>query len=549
MVELKKKGPLGFILTASRIIAEADIQAALEEQARSGCRLGEALVKLGIISQEDVDWALSNQLDIPYIRLKREIIDPSAIGLIPAEMARRFACIPLFLAGDELNIAIADPVNRSAIEAIELQSGMRVSISVAMLGEIMEMIEECYGPAQHDSLGFESTAFSTTVLEVINADLSGAKLLDGLLITILKNQLTSLSLQPYGNRVVIRGRRAGLLREVGTLTHSHYPDFVGKLRERASIFSEAQRTSRGCFGFEYRNQIFDFHVALIQASEGEFITLSLEVPERIPERISELDLAESQLAAFVHLAQAKRGITFFASHSILERNRFMGLMLKEAETEGKNVIILGDGSGWVRNRFSRIPFSGNATERAQLIMATLDHDPDILVIEKLGEGPLLSAACRAALRGVRVLAGLDVRDTREVLRHLQCQQQGNPSLPLLINGLVSLKGVRSLCPACRTEEAPTPEELAAMGLEQVPDVFYRSIGCDACGDSGFRERRILLDVLLFDDELRQLFRKNADAATLEGYLARNCHGIIQEGVRLLIKGELSPEEYIASVIM
>jgi type IV pilus assembly protein PilB len=549
MVELKKKGSLGYILSKSRIITEADIQAALEEQAHSGCRLGEALVKLGIISQEDVDWALSNQLDIPYIRLKREIIDPGVIGLISADMARRFACIPLFLAGDELNIAIADPVNRFAIESVELQTGLRVSLSVAMAGEIMEMIDECYGPVRHDSLGFESTAFSGTVLEVINADLSGAKLLDGLLITILKNQLTSLSLQPCGNRAVIRGRRAGLSREVGTLTLGHYPDFVSKLRERASIVSGAQRTSRGCFSFEYRNQSFDFHVALMQASEGEFITLSLEVPERIPERISDLDLAADQLAAFGHLAQAKRGITFFASHSILERNRFMGLMLKEAETEGKNVIILGDGFGWGKSCFSRIPLPNNATERAQLIMAALDHDPDILVIEKLGEGPLLSAACRAALRGVRVLAGLDVRGTREVLRHLQCQQQSNPSLPLLVNGLVSLKSVRSLCPACRTEAPPTPEELAAMGLEQIPDVFYRSNGCDACGDSGFRERRILLDVLLFDDELRQLFRKSTDSSVLEEYLTRNCHGIAREGLRLLFKGELSPEEYIASVMM
>jgi type IV pilus assembly protein PilB len=549
MVELKKKGSLGYILSTSRIITEADIQAALEEQAHSGCRLGEALVKLGLISQEDVDWALSNQLDIPYIRLKRELIDPAAIGLIPADMARRFACIPLFQAGDELNIALADPVNRFAIESVELQTGLRVSISVAVLGEIMAMIDECYGPVRHDTLGFESAAFSCTVLEVINADLSGAKLLDGLLITILKNQLTSLSLQPCGNRVVIRGRRAGLSREVGTITLNRYPDFVRKLRERASIPSDAQLTSKGCFGFEYRNQSFDFHVALMQASEGEFITLNLEVPERIPERISDLDLAEEQLAAFGLLAQAKRGITFFASHSILERNRFMGLMLKEAVTEGKNVMVLGDGSDWVRNRFPCVPLPGNTTERVRLIMASLDHDPDILVIEELGEGPLLSAACRAALRGVRVLAGLDVRGTGGVLRHLQCQKQCNPSLPLLVHGLISLKSVRSLCPACRTEETPTPEELAAMGLEQIPDVFYRSSGCDACGDSGFRERRILLDVLPFDDELRQLFRKNADAAAFEGYIARNCHGVAREGLRLLFKGELSPEEYIASVIM
>ena len=549
MAELKKKGSLGDILSTSRIITEADLRAALEEQEHSGCRLGEALVKLGLISQEDVDWALSNQLDIPYIRLKRELIDPTVIPLIPADMARKFAFIPLFLAGDELNIAIADPVNRFAIESAELQTGLRINISVAMLDEIMAMIDECYGPLRHDTLGFESAAFSGTVLEVINADLSGTKLLDGLLITILKNQLTSISLQPCGNRVMIRGRRAGLSREIGTITLNHYPDFTGKLRKRAAITSDTHPPSSGSLCFEYRNQSLNFHVALMRASEGDFITLSLEVPERIPERISDLDLAEEQLAAFGLLAQAKHGITFFASNSIQERNRFMGFMLKEAITDEKNVIILGDGCDWIRNRFPRIPLPDNITERGRLIMAALDHDPDILVIEELREGLLLSAACRAALRGARVLAGLDARGTCNVLRHLQCQQRYNPSLPLLVNGLISLKNARGLCPACRTEEIPTAEELAAMSLEQGPDVFYRSSGCDACGDSGFRERRILLDVLHFDDELRGLFRNNADAAAFERYLTRNRHGIAREGLRLLFNGELSPEEYIASVIM
>lgn len=88
-----------------------------------------------------------------------------------------------------------------------------------------------------------------------------------------------------------------------------------------------------------------------------------------------------------------------------------------------------------------------------------------------------------------------------------------------------------------------------MGLEQLPETFYHSSGCEVCGDSGFRERRVLMDVLLFDGELRQLFLKAGDPANLEGYLTGSCHGIVREGLRLLIKGELSPEEYITSALM
>lgn len=550
MVELKKKGSLGQILTASRIISDGDILAALEEQTRSGCRFGEALVRLGVATQEDVDWALSNQLDIPYIRLKRELIDPAAMALIPADMVRRYSCIPLFLAGNELHIAISDPLNRAAIEAVELATGLRVSISVAMLHEITEMIDECYGPALHDSIGFESGIFSGRVLEAINADLSGAKLLDGLLITIIKNRLSSLSLHPAGARVQVRGRRLGVSSDIGTLSCEHYPDFVKSLRRRASISGDGDLASEGCFNFEYRSRRSLFQASLMPAPAGAYVTLKLLVPTRFPEQLSDLDLPEEQRLAFRHLARAKQGITFFASPLPQERTHFMGLMLEEAETAGKSVIILGAAPVRLGKHFPQIPLPQGVQERARLITAALDHDPDILVIEDAGDGLPFSAACRAAMRGKLVLAGVECRGTREALRRLLFCQQQNLLLPLFVNGLVSLKGVLRLCPECRGEYVPSREELAAMRLEQAPPVFYRSSGCDACGDSGFSERRFLMDALVFDDELLQLFRQAGDVTALEVYLSRRGRqGIRQQGARLLKEGELSPAEYVSSVLM
>ena len=185
MPEKIKKGSMGAILSACNIIDEDDITAAMEEQRRSGARFGEALINLGIVTQEDIDWALSNQLDIPYIRLKVDMIDPDAVRLVQAATARKFNLIPLIKAGNELSIAIADPLNRAAIEAVEQQTGCQVNISVALVREIREMIAACYGSNENEQLGFESSAFSEKALEAINGDVSGAKLLDYLLVLVL----------------------------------------------------------------------------------------------------------------------------------------------------------------------------------------------------------------------------------------------------------------------------------------------------------------------------------------------------------------------------
>lgn len=550
MSELVKKGSLGQILLASQIITEADLVAALEEQKRYGSRIGEALVKLGVVAQEDIDWALSNQLDLPYVRLKQEMIDREAIALVPVDLARSHNLIPLIRSGAELNIAMADPLNRTAIEAIERQTGLGVNVSVALIREIREMLDACYGQASQDSMGFSSASFSAKVIDKINADTSGARLLDYLLVFILQNRLSSLSLQPIDERVVVKGRRSGSSHEIGTLALNHYPDFVRHLRVGAALAATGELTAGGSISLSVRSRTIPFQVALLQGFSGEYITLRQQVPAAVPVRLADLAAPPPQLDALAQLARAGQGITLFASRVIRERCQMMDLMLEETVTDGRNVIILGDGPGRLGKRFARIPLPESDRELARLIMDTLDHDPDILVIEDVTGAKAFGAACRAAMQGKLVLAGLSLRGTVNALRQLLLYRQQGYFLPLFVNGLVTFKGIHLLCPSCRTEYLPPPEELTAMGLEQLPSAFYRTTGCEACGHSGFSERRFLLDVLPFEDEFLRLFEQSSDVAQLENWFdSHGYYGMAREGLRLLSEGQVSPEEYIASVLM
>lgn len=543
------KGTLGDILSASQIITPHDVAAALDEQKRAGCRFGEALVNLGIVTQEDIDWALSNQLDIPYIRLKQDMIDPAATALIPGALARAYNCIPLIRAGNELNIAMADPLNRLAVEAIERASGCSVNISVALLREIREMIDAFYGCDQKESMGLDSPDFPPETLAAINADLSGGLLLDNLLIYILQNRVSSLSLQPFGDQLLIRAKRGATVSSIGTLASNHYPEFALRLRKSASVIPSGARAGSGLLPFSYQSRNVTFQFAMLQGVGGDLITIRLQTDTQIPARLVELHLPPDQEAAFTALARAGRGVTFFASHNARERDRLMDLMLEEMDTTGKNVIILGEGPGGMVKRFPQIPLPESAGEAARLIMDSLDHDPDILVIADATEGPSFSAACRAAMRGKLVLAGLDIQGTRNALQQLLHQQRSR-FLPVFVNGVISLASIQLLCPACREEYTPQREELIAMRLEQMPAAFYRARGCDACGQRGFSERRLLVDVLPFDDQFLRLFEQAVDLAALDSHLRGSGRsGIDGEGLELLKQGQVSPEEFIASIIL
>lgn len=550
MPEQIKKGSLGEILSACNIINENDVAAALEEQGRTGARFGEVLISLGIVTQEDIDWALSNQLDLPYIRLKVDMIDPEAVRLVPAATARKYNLIPLIKAGGELNIAISDPLNSAAIAAVEQLTGCQVNISVALIREIREMIDACYGSSRQEQLGFDSSAFSGKVLEAINGDLGGAKLLDYLLIFTLQNRLSSLSLQPMGETVVISGRRSGISRPVGTLAATYYPDVIHKIRKYIGTTAAGEPFSGGLLTFRYRAHPITFQIASMAAYGGEYLTIRPHVSATVPKRLADLHLPPEQEADFIRLSRRRQGLTLFASRNIQERDSFIDLMLEEIDTDGKNVLILGEGPGRTNKRFPRVLLPREGAERAATIMKALDHAPDILVIEDATEGAPFTAACRAAMRGKLVLAGLEIRGTRNVLRQLLQYQQQHDFLPVFVNGLVSFKGIQLLCPECRTGYEPPAEELAAMNLPESPASFYRTKGCDACGHSGFSGRKFLTDVLIFTDEFQRTFEQSSDVAPLYDQLRKSgYHGLEEEGLRLLMAGVVSPEEYIAAVVL
>lgn len=545
-----KKGTLGEILSASRIITAEDVEAALIEQKMSGERFGEALITLGIVAQEDIDWAISNQLDLPYVRLKSESIDADAVRLVTAQLARKYNFIPMIRAGNELFVAISDPLNRPAIDAIEQATGCVVNVSVALIREIREMIDIFYGNAGKENLGFESDLFDSTAIDVINSDLGGGKLLEHLLLYILENRLSSLSLQPLVDTVTISARRSGVSRLIGTLASNYYPDIALKIRKNAGMIQGGELGGSGLLTFDFRCHPITFQVSVLAAFGGDYITIRPHVSVSVPSRLSSLHLPAPQEVGFAALARARSGITFFASRNTQERDRFIDLMLEEIDTDGKNVIILGEGPGRMNKRFPRIQLPHAEAERARVIMDALDHAPDILVIEDATEGMPFTAACRAAMRGKLVLAGLELRGTRNVLRHLLLYQQKNYFLPVFVNGVISFKGIQLLCPECRVEYVPPAEEIVAMGLERQPEAFYRTSGCDSCGHSGFSSRKFLLDVIQFDEEFLRVFEQSSDVGSLEKYLGIvGYQGIVEEGLQLLMNGAVSPEEYIAAVVL
>jgi len=547
-----KEGSLGAILFKSQIITEQDIVGALKEQQDSRCRFGEALVKLGIVTQEDIDWALANQLNIPYVRLKKEFIDRGATTLVSANLARQYNLIPILQTGEELSVALADPLNRTAIEAVERATGLQVAVSVALMRELREMQDYFYGPLLDvETIGFMSHAFTAPALEAMNSDTSGGKLVDYLLLYLVQNNLGSLCLHPLGDRVAIIARRGSRSDEIGRMGTAYYPDLQMRLRRLGKIAAAGESAGRGLLAFRHKGKNLLFQLLMLRGVGGDIITIKPQVATSFPGTLPELIPDERQRQEVEKFLAAPSGLLLFAMRDPGERCKLLDLAIQSTPTAGKNVLLLGESLGHGQKPLPRIPCHEISHDQLHtLISAAMEHDPDLLAIEEISDSRAFVAASKGALHGTLVVAGVPYHDTAATFRHLVQFRQRHYFLSQELLGVVVARGVLILCPQCKQAYEPATDERMALHLADEPLIYYRAEGCDLCNQSGYAGKQFLVEIIPITRELAGVLDRAHDQYEVMTLLREGGHCGIEEQARgLLTRGDISPAEYVASVVL
>jgi type II secretory ATPase GspE/PulE/Tfp pilus assembly ATPase PilB-like protein len=536
-----KTATLGEILLQAKIITAAQIETALNEQKRSGLRFGKALISLGIVTKEDIDWALSSQLGIPFIKPKKELIDAAALEEIPARICRTYELLPLIKTDDELSIAMSDPLDKEAISAVGLFSNLPLNISLASTADILKMIDELYGFDDEARLDFDSPLFNVKELETIRNDGSARLLLERLFNHLVRLNLSSLSLQPEAESVIIHGRLAGHRQLIGRLAKKHYPALLAQLEE---LVIDAD----GCLIYGYRGNNIRIKRSILKGFAGEYLSLRREFYTAFPETLTELNIPLDQKQKLAQLVDCKSGLVFVAARNDVDRCHFMELLLRPTDLEQRVVLGLGASFGKNNATFPCFPLPYAQRDQADLIIASLEHEPEILMIEEATRLDASTAAAFATLGGRKVIAGLTLQKLKNVLTLLLQNRRYIPLLSSIMKGIVVFRSINLLCKSCRHEYAPTQATLNSLALEQQPARFYRASGCDACNFSGIGEQRVLFDLLYFDDELIKLL---AGATSAEEFITqlgkRGYQGINHGSAMLLQNGVVSPEEFLAAV--
>jgi type IV pilus assembly protein PilB len=549
---------LGDILIKEGLITREQLQQALAEQRASKHRLGYVLVKLGLVQELEITKLLARQYRMPAVDLSRFEVDPKLIKLMPADLATKHVVLPLKREGRTLTIAMADPTDHGLLE--DLKFITRYDLFPVIAGEFtLRMLIERHYESSDQQLqsilkDMEGLDDDVEVLEEQEDDPAAAnvddapvvKLINGLLTDAVKRGASDIHIEPFEHEIRVRYRIDGALLEVMK------PPLKMKaaLNSRVKILSQLNIAERrvpqdGRLKLKMGTKVIDFRVSTLPVLFGEKIVLrildkgnlTLDLTKFGFEPQAEQDLMRAILNPYgMVLVTGPTGSGKTTTlYSCLQRINTIDTNIMTAE-DPVEYNLMGINQVLVRTEIG-LTF-------AAALKAFLRQDPNIIMIGEIRDLETGGIAIKAALTGHLVLSTLHTNDAPSTITRMIDMGVEAFNVASAVNLVVAQRLVRRICGECKGPHTYKDEELRSLGMEL--DLarklnFMKGKGCDVCSNTGYKGRQGLYEVMALSPELRRMILRGASVAELrdqavdEGMLTLRMDGIkkIERGVTTL----------------
>ena len=553
---------LGDLLLREGLITKEQLDKALQEQKASGTRLGYNLVKLGFVQETEITKMLARQFRMPAVDLSRFEVDPKIVKMIPAEIALKHLVLPLKKEGRTLTVAMADPTNMGVID--DLKFVTRYDIFPVIAGEytLRTAIDKYYEQvdAQLDVLLKEmGEDGATDELEIVQeqeeSELAGAamaddapvvKLINAILTDAVKRGASDIHVEPFEHEIRVRYRIDGELQEVMKPPVKLKAALTSRIKILAALnIAERRVPQDGRIRLKMGKRVIDFRVSTLPVLFGEKIVmrildkgnLTLDLSKFGFEPKAEADLMKAILNPYgMVLVTGPTGSGKTTTlYSALSRVNTIEVNIMTAE-DPVEYNLMGINQVKVRNEIG-MTF-------AAALKAFLRQDPNIIMVGEIRDIETGGTAIKAALTGHLVLSTLHTNDAPSTITRMIDMGIEPFNVSSAVNLIVAQRLVRRICSGCKAEHAYSDDELKVIGTTRKDwegVTFYKGTGCEKCAGSGYKGRAGLYEVMAFSPELRRLILRGASSAELqkqameEGMLTLRMDGIvkIRKGVTTL----------------
>ena len=523
-----KRVRIGDLLLSQGMITQQQLDTALSEQKIRKTKLGETLIALGYVSQKDFADVLSRQLGVESVDLRKEGLQDAAIRLVPEDIMKKYELVPFAIDENNSNIlkiAMSDPMYLPAIDDVSLITGMEVVPYFAPTAQIAMQIDRMFGKKQAmeaaaqyqlehaDELREEEESASNA--EVDNAPI--VKIVRTMLEQAIRQGASDIHIEPLERNLRIRYRIDGALREVMDYNTTLLPAMVARVKIMSGLdISEKRKPQDGRLTLQVDNREYDVRVSVLPTVFGEKTVMRLTAKDGLSREKKYLGLTPDE-ERLDGILKNPHGIILVTGPTGSGKSTTCYTVLSELNREEVNIITVEDPVEANVDGVNQVQVNVKADLTfANALRSILRQDPDIIMIGEIRDGETAGIAVKASITGHLVISTLHTNSTAASITRLIDMGVEPYLIGDSVVGIIAQRLVRKLCPKCRkAREATDQEKKLLMVPASMPQTVYEPVGCEDCGGIGYRGRTAIYEIMPVTAKLRNRIHDKVTADELQ----------------------------------
>ena len=488
------------------------------------------MLKEGFVDEAKLISVLSESLYIPTLNLSNYRIDASLAEVVPERMSRQYHLVPISRIGDNLTVAMADPLNIFALDDLRLFTGHKIEPVIALEKDILLAINNVYRHKEHNVSLLEQEKEAggrlsqDTVVKVDDfRDQTNAapivKIINLMILEALKKRASDIHVEPQEFDVRIRYRIDGELADAFRIPKSNQNAIIARLKIISGLdTTETRLPQDGRFKIKSADKEVDFRVSSLPTSFGQKMVLRILDKSSLSLGLQRLGFSSQAMSAFNEVIHKPYGMILVTGPTGSGKSTTLYSVLSQLNTPEKNIITIEDPVEYQLAGISQIQVNSEISlDFASGLRSILRQSPDVILIGEIRDGETADIAVKAALTGHLVMSTLHTNNASQVITRL-VDMGVEPFLvasSLIMSSAQRL--IRLICAHCKEPDNDVSRPiLKSLGLS--PDIaLFRGRGCRLCGNTGFYGRNALLEILMIDDIIKEMVVKGSSAQQIEDY--------------------------------
>lgn len=525
---MKNKRRLGEILVKSGFLTEEKLEQALENQKKTDLKLGQYLIRQGLIQEKQIIDLISEQLNIRKYQLNDFPLDLELIRYIPIEIAQKNQVVPLKLKGKLLTIAIVDPLDIQILDSLEKLTNLEVEPVICSEVEINQLINSMYGMQsdlgnimgtmeidsrdEDDEPAENKEEIQIASLQDMAGEALVIRLTNSIFAQAIRDNASDIHISPQQNTVQLRYRIDGKLIEMPSPPKSIFLSIIARVKIIANMDITVSRVPQdGRFTLKIEKKEINVRVSSIPTIYGENIVMRLLDMGAGFYTLDRLGMSAEDMVKIETMANKPYGMILSTGPTGSGKSTSLYAILSSINKPDINIITLEDPVEYRINDIRQVQLNRKAGMTfAGGLRSILRQDPDVIMVGEIRDAETAAVAVQAAQTGHRVLSTVHTNDAAGVItRFIDMGIE-----PFLVSSVLIVsfaqRLVRTICPYCKESYNPQASALAAFGItpeEAANANFQRGRGCNNCRNTGYKGRTGVFEVLVNDEMIQDMIIK------------------------------------------